>query len=151
MADVPVCSSLVSFSEKTMSENKMDEMERRSMQIIDLLTGSVLSALEAAGDKIELSMQTARIRQRFESVSDVLDMIANQKAGLQDRLANASGPLKLAIEAHIAALEIQEVNVLSRLGVQPSTAKQVIEKVDEQRATHRRDGKRFLPVVNGSE
>jgi hypothetical protein len=134
--------------------NDMQALTERTERLISALTSAFMSSAEAAAERFELAARVAQINQRAQAFFNVLEITGAQKEAITVRLANAKGAMKLLLENQLASLDAQEVAILAKLGVEPSVAKMAIAEVDQQPApstngTHRREGKKFVPV-NGN-
>ena len=133
-----------------MQQTDMSALVTRTEALIDALTGAILSAAEAAAEKIALAAQVARITQKMSAFSSVLEAVGAQKSVLVERLAVATGPTRAIIEEQIALLSRQESAILERAGVPNAAAREAITATDvapHAVADYRRDGRRFVKVA----
>ncbi len=114
----------------TQNSNDLTAMSDRATRLIDALSGSIMSACEAAAEKIELAAEVARVTTRMAAVSTVLEVIGAQKMALASRLTSASGAMAALLGHQIEALSLQEVAVLKRIGVSAEVATQAVIQVD---------------------
>lgn len=82
-------------------------------QVSDVLATMLCQKIEAAAEKVTLSMSAARVPQRHEAVGAVLESIGEQKQGLAERMKSASPIMKRILSALLRALEDQEERILA--------------------------------------
>jgi hypothetical protein len=143
-----------------MSHSDMNALVGRTEKLVTAISEAILSAAEAAAERVELAAEVARVQQRLAAFTAVVEAIAVQKRALVDRLVTAEGPAKALLERQIELLGLQELAVLERAGVPPVTARHALAAVDAAPAlppaggadrTYRRDGKRFVRVAAGTD
>jgi LPS O-antigen subunit length determinant protein (WzzB/FepE family) len=127
----------------------MDQMANRAEQLIGAIASSIMSATEAAAERVELASRVAQIQARMSAFGAVLDTIGVQKEALAERQKSARGPLKALLERQIEALTVQETSILEKAGVEPEAAQGAVKAADESPKLYARSGRKFQPV-NGS-
>jgi hypothetical protein len=139
-----------------MSTNDMSALVGRTEKLVIAISDAILSAAEAAAERVELAAEVARVQQRLAAFSAVVESIAAQKRVLVERLATADGPAKALLERQVELLGLQELAVLERAGVPQATAQHALAAADALPAlppaggpekTYRREGKRFVRVA----
>lgn len=143
-----------------MSENMHDTVARAE-KLVDSITGAILSTLETAAQRIDLASQVAQARQRAEALAVVLEGASAQRMSLEARRDAAVGPMRLLLDAQVKAAQAAEVAILMRAGLSQEDAQAVFApalpapteaapaETEEPKPTHKREGRRFVPV-NGS-
>jgi acetolactate synthase small subunit len=143
-----------------MPANDLNALVGRTEQLVTAISDAILSAAEAAAERVELAAEVARVQQRLAAFSAVVESIAVQKRVLVERLATADGPAKALLERQVELLGLQELAVLERAGVPQATAQHALAAVDAASAllsaestnkTYRRDGKRFVRVAAATD
>jgi hypothetical protein len=127
-----------------MTLNEMTDLTSRTERLVDALSGSILSTVEVAAERIALAAEVARVSQRMSAFSAVLEAIGAQKDALAGRLAAARGPLRALLQRQIEVLTAQEVAVLERAGAASQVARDAIEAADEP--LYKREGSRFVAL-----
>lgn len=128
----------------------MDQMTSRAEQLIGAIANSIMSATEAAAERVELASRVAQIQARMAAFGAVLETIGTQKAVLLERQKTAPKPMQALYGAQVALLTAQETAILSRVGVAPEAAQEAVRVADEQPRLYQRSGKKFTPVGNGT-
>lgn len=133
--------------------NDVQGMTARAQRLIDAMAGAMMSAAEAAAEKVELAAEVARVSVRMEAVGSVLDVIGAQKEALIVKADEAKGALRTAYLRQVEVLSAQEVSILERLGVPTAAAQIAVAKVDgpvllESHPAPARRAK--LPATNGA-
>lgn len=128
----------------------MDQMAGRAEQLISAIANSIMSATEAAAERVALASEVAKVQTRMAAFGAVLDSIGAQKAALEDRRKAAKGPMKALLGRQIEALTIQETGILERAGIAPEAAQAAVKAADESPRLYHREGRKFSPV-NGTE
>lgn len=138
-----------------MPANDMQALVGRTELLVTAISDAILSAAEAAAERVELAATVARVQQRLGAFTAVLEAVAVQKRALVERLAVADGPSKALIHRQIELLGLQEIAVLERAGVPQPAVQQALAAMDtppvtDASATHRRDGRRFVRLAAGT-
>ncbi|MCE9560857.1 MAG: hypothetical protein K8U57_02270 [Planctomycetes bacterium] len=132
------------------ASNDMQALVTRTEQLVNAISGAILSTTEIACERLELAAQVARVQQRMSAFGAVLEAVGTQKAALAARLADATGPLRKLLERQIEMLTVQEVAILEKAGVPQVMAEKALAAVDASSntdmpaTTYRREGKRFV-------
>jgi hypothetical protein len=129
----------------------MDQMANRAEQLIGAIASSIMSATEAAAERVELASRVAQIQARMSAFGAVLDTIGVQKEALAERQRIAKGPLKALLGRQIEALTVQETSILEKAGVAPEAAQGAVKAADESPKLYARSGRKFTQVGNGTE
>lgn len=138
--------------------NDMQALVGRTERLVSAISDAILSAAEAAAERVELAAEVARVQQRLAAFGAVVDAIAAQKRVLVERLASAEWPARALLERQIELLGLQELAVLERAGVPQATAQHALAVADAAPTlppgsagrTYRREGKRFVRVATGT-
>lgn len=125
----------------------LEQMSSRADHLIDAIASSIISASEAAAERVELASQVARLQTRMAAFGAVLEAVGTQKEVLAGRLESAQGPMKTLIEAQINLLTEQETAILVRAGASRDQARNAVVETDEP--LYQRRGKRF-ERINGT-
>lgn len=96
--------------------NDMQALVGRTERLVSAISDAILSAAEAAAERVELAAEVARVQQRLAAFGAVVETIAAQKRVLVERLATAEGPARALLERQIELLGLQELAVLERAG-----------------------------------
>jgi uncharacterized protein YhaN len=132
----------------------MTQLTGRAEQLVDALADAIISTAEAAAELIDLAARVAQIQQRMAAFGAVLESVGAMKHSLLTRLDDPSTPdaQRRLIEQQVNLLTAQESEILKRAGATPELAHQAIESADCEKEEHpdplyRRDGRRFVPVI----
>lgn len=139
--------------------NDMQALVGRTERLVSAISDAILSAAEAAAERVELAAEVARVQQRLAAFGAVVEAIAAQKGVLVERLATAEGPARALLERQIEMLGMQELAVLERAGVPQAAAQHALAVADAAPArppgsagkTYRREGKRFVRLAPGTD
>jgi hypothetical protein len=85
--------------------NELNSLVARTEQLVSAISSAIVSAAEAAAERVELAASVARVQQRLLAFSVVLESVGTQKAALAGRLAIATGPTRALIEQQIELLK----------------------------------------------
>jgi hypothetical protein len=139
--------------------NDMQALVGRTERLVSAISDAILSAAEAAAERVELAAEVARVQQRLAAFGAVVEAIAAQKRVLVERLATTEGPARALLERQVEILGLQELAVLERAGVPHATAQHALAVADSAPArlpaggtnkVYRRDGKRFVRLATGA-
>lgn len=111
--------------------NDVREMTGRAQRLIDAMAGAMMSAAEAAAEKVELAAQVARVEIQMQAVGSVLEVIGAQKDQLLTKALEAKGALRAAYLRQVDVLTAQEVGILQKIGVAPALAEEAVKAADE--------------------
>jgi hypothetical protein len=124
----------------------MDQMTNRAEQLIGAIASSIMSATEAAAERVELASRVAQIQARMSAFGAVLETIGTAKAAVLEQQKVAPGPLKALYTAQLKALTAQETAILAKVGVEPEAAEAAVRDADEHPKLYQRSGRKFQPV-----
>jgi|SRR5579883_579742 len=137
-----------------MQANDMNALVGRTEKLVTAISDAILSAAEAAAERVELAAEVARVQQRLAAFSAVVESIAAQKRVLVERFATVDGPAKALLERQIELLGLQELAVLERAGVPQATAQHALAATDvvptDNDKRYRREGKRFVQITSNT-
>jgi hypothetical protein len=124
----------------------MDQMANRAEQLIGAIASSIMSATEAAAERVELASKVAQIQARMAAFGAVLETIGTAKALVLEQRKAAPGPMKALYTAQIEHLTAQETAILAKVGVAPEAAQAAVKAADEAPRLYQREGRKFSPV-----
>ncbi len=126
----------------------MNQLTDRAERLIDALANAIMKTAEVAAEKIELASAVAEVRQRMAAFGAVLEAVGAQKAAVTKQLGNLGdkdAATRALYQHQLRLLSAQEVSILKQAGINEQHATEALEVADTK-PTHRREGKRFVPV-----
>jgi chaperonin cofactor prefoldin len=130
----------------------ISNVTERTQVLVDSITGAILSTVEVASERIALASEVAKVQQRMDAFSTILETIGTQKEVLEEKVANTKGPLRKLYQSQLEALTKQELVLLKKAGVVTEEPEEpaVPEGPPVDGQLYKRVGKKFVKVESQS-